>query len=207
VAREAGAAVGADEVLGGQIVGAIRAGDMDGDAVVVVVETGQGVTPTNVHVVFGCPLGKHMDQPALLNGDHEELGVGHRREIQWEARKHRPRSRFRRILGPCERAVQTSMVENTNALAHDAVDPWLRVGAGHRIQDHRPDPRQSQFAGKHEPIRTAARDDDFSHSDHHRMSRLWAGRSRLRPPVQHRARRRRRRWPAGRSRGRPGRRG
>ena len=78
VAREAGAAVGADEVLGGQIVGAVGAGDMDGDAVVVVVETGQGVTPTNVHVVFGCPLGKHMDQPALLNGDHEELGVGHR---------------------------------------------------------------------------------------------------------------------------------
>ena len=58
------------------------------DAVVVLVETGQDVAPTNVRAVFASPLGKHLNKPPLLNGDHEQLGFGHHREIQCKAREH-----------------------------------------------------------------------------------------------------------------------
>ena len=58
-----GATVGADKVLGRQIVGTVQAGDMHRDAVVVLVETGHDVTPTNVHVVFAGPLGEHPNEP------------------------------------------------------------------------------------------------------------------------------------------------
>ena len=78
VACPAGAAVGADEVLGGQIVRAVRPGDMHRHGVVVLVETRQGMTPTNVCVVFAGPLGKHQDEALLLYGDGEQLGVRHR---------------------------------------------------------------------------------------------------------------------------------
>ena len=65
----AGATVGADKVLRRQIVGAIRAGDMYRDAVVVLVETRQSVTPTHVRLVFAGPLGKHLQQaPAVVRG-------------------------------------------------------------------------------------------------------------------------------------------
>ena len=80
------------KVLGRQIVSTFRAVDMYRDAVVVLVETGQRVTPTNVGVVFGGPLGKHLNEPALLDGNHEQLGAGHQREVQREAREHRARS-------------------------------------------------------------------------------------------------------------------
>lgn len=83
-----GATVGADKVLGRQIVGTVRSGDMHRDAVVVLVETGHDVTPTNVRVVFAGPLGKHLNKHPLLNGDHEQLGFGHHREIQCKAREH-----------------------------------------------------------------------------------------------------------------------
>jgi hypothetical protein len=69
------ATVGADEVLRRQIVGTVRAGDMYRDAVIVLVETGQGVTPTNVRAVFGGPFGKHLNESPLLNRDYEQLGV------------------------------------------------------------------------------------------------------------------------------------
>ena len=51
-------------------------------------ETGQEVAPTNVRVVSASPLGKHLNKPPLLNGDHEQLGFGHHREIQCKAREH-----------------------------------------------------------------------------------------------------------------------
>ena len=52
VACLTGATVGADKVLGRQIVSTIRTGDMYRDAVVMLVKTRQGVTPTNVCAVF-----------------------------------------------------------------------------------------------------------------------------------------------------------
>jgi hypothetical protein len=55
------------------------------------------------------------------------------------------------------------VIKNPNPLAHNTVDPRMRVRAGHRIQYHRPDPSQSQFAGQHQTIRTGARDDYVSH--------------------------------------------
>ena len=61
--------VGADKVLGRQIVGTIRAGDMQRDAVVVLVEASQGMTPTYVHLVFAGSVDKHLNEPPLLNRD------------------------------------------------------------------------------------------------------------------------------------------
>ena len=55
------------------------------------------------------------------------------------------------------------MIKNPNPLAHNAVDPRVRVRTGHRIQHHRLDPSQSQFAGQHQPIRAGSRDDDLRH--------------------------------------------
>ena len=88
VACLTGAAVGADKVIGRQIVGTVRSDDMYRDAVVVLVDTGQDVAPTNVRVVSASPLGKHLNKPPLLNGNHEQLGFGHHREIQCKAREH-----------------------------------------------------------------------------------------------------------------------
>lgn len=138
---------------------------MHRDAVVVLIETGQGVTPPNVRLVFAGPFGKHLNEPPLLNGDHEQLGVRHRRKLQREAREHRVRSGFWWFCRPGERAVQTSVIKDPGRLPHDAVDPRLRVGAGRRIQYHRPDPGQSQFAGQHQPIGASPRDDDVNHGD------------------------------------------
>ena len=129
-----GATVGSDKVLRRQVVGTVRSGDMYRDAVVVLVETGQDVTPTNVSVVFAGPLGKHLNKPPLLNGDHEQLRFGHHREIQWKACEHRARSGIWRLCRPGERAVQTSVIKNPNPLAHNAVDSRVRVGARHGIQ-------------------------------------------------------------------------
>ena len=55
------------------------------------------------------------------------------------------------------------MIKNPNPLAHNAVDPRVRVRTGHRIQHHRLDPSQSQFAGQHQPIRAGSRDNDVNH--------------------------------------------
>ena len=58
------------------------------DAVVVLVETRQSVTPTHVRLVFASPLGKHLNKPLLLNGDGEQLRAGNRCEIQRKAPEH-----------------------------------------------------------------------------------------------------------------------
>jgi hypothetical protein len=47
-----------------------------------------------------------------LNRDYEQLGVRHRREVQWKAREHRVRSGFWRVGRPDERAVQTSVIKD-----------------------------------------------------------------------------------------------
>ena len=54
------------------------------------------------------------------------------------------------------------MIKNPNPLAHNAVDPRVRVRTGHRIQHRRLDPSQSQFAGQHQPIRAGSRDNDVN---------------------------------------------
>jgi hypothetical protein len=91
------------------------------------------------------------------------LGVRYRREVQWKAREQRVRSGFWRFCCPGERAVQTSVIKDPGCLAHNAVDPRLRVRAGKRIQHHRPDPGQSQFAGQHQPVWAGPGDDDLNH--------------------------------------------
>lgn len=77
--------VGADKVFRRQIVGTVWAGDMDRDAAVVLVETGQGMTPTNVGLLFAGPFGEHLNEAALLNRDDEQLAAWDRREVQWKA--------------------------------------------------------------------------------------------------------------------------
>ena len=57
------ATVGADEVLGPQIVGTVRPGDMHGDAVFVLIETGHDMAPTDLRVVFLGPLDEHLNSP------------------------------------------------------------------------------------------------------------------------------------------------
>ena len=55
------------------------------------------------------------------------------------------------------------MIKNPGRLAHNAIGPRLRVRPGRRVQHHRPDPGQPQFAGQHQPIRTSACNNDLSH--------------------------------------------
>jgi hypothetical protein len=55
------------------------------------------------------------------------------------------------------------VIKDPGRLAHNAVDPRLRVRAGERIQHHRPDPSQSQFAGQHQPVWAGPGDDDLNH--------------------------------------------
>ena len=57
------AAVGTDRVIGRQVVDTIRACDMDGHAVVVLIESRHSVTPTNIRTVFARPLGEHSTNP------------------------------------------------------------------------------------------------------------------------------------------------
>lgn len=71
----AGAAVGADKVLGRHVVGTVRPVDMNCDAFVLLIETGHGVTPANFRVVSLGPLAKRFNEPLLLNRHDEELGV------------------------------------------------------------------------------------------------------------------------------------
>jgi hypothetical protein len=55
------------------------------------------------------------------------------------------------------------VIKDPGRLAHNAVDPRLRVRAGERIQHHRPDPSQSQFAGQHQSVWAGPGDDDLNH--------------------------------------------
>jgi len=68
----------ADEVLCRQIVGTVRAGDMYRDAVVVLVETDQGVTPRDVRVVFRRPVRQAPERVPVVERDFEQLGVRYR---------------------------------------------------------------------------------------------------------------------------------
>ena len=56
LARRAGAAVGTDQVPSSQLICAVRPGDLYRDAVRVLVEGGEGVTPTDIDVVFAGPV-------------------------------------------------------------------------------------------------------------------------------------------------------
>jgi hypothetical protein len=71
---------------------------------------------------------------------------------------------LRRPIRPGELAVQTSVIEDPSRLTDDAVDPRIRVGAGHRVQHHRPDSSQGKFARKHQSVRTSPGDDDINHN-------------------------------------------
>src|SRR6202012_4086105 len=117
VARFAVATVGADEVLGRQVVGAVGAGDVDRDVVITLFETGQGVTPTDVGGVVVGPSAERLDKALLLYRDDEQLGVRHRRELQWKARKHGVWRWFWRIGRTGERAVQASVIQDPSGLA------------------------------------------------------------------------------------------
>ncbi|GLE52058.1 hypothetical protein ATCCBAA256_16330 [Mycobacterium montefiorense] len=162
-AGHAGTAVGADEVLGPQLIGAVRRVDLHHDAGCVLIETGQCVTPTKIHVVFVGPVRKRLNKLGLLNGQQKRLRVGHQRKIQCEGGEHRPRIEPRRLRGSRECAVQAAMVQDPNPLADDTVGPPQGIRAGHRLQHHRPDPVQGEFTGQHQPVGAATRNDDVNH--------------------------------------------
>jgi hypothetical protein len=162
-ACRAAATVGADEILRRQLVGAVRVGDVDRDTVGVLVEANQPVTPTDIGIVFNGPVGEHLHKPGLLDGKHKGLGIRHQRLIQRKGGEHRTRRALRRLRGPCERVVEAAVVQGPDALADDAVRARLRVGPRHRVQHHRPDTGQSQFAGQHQSIRASACDDNVDH--------------------------------------------
>ena len=105
LAGDTGATVGANQVLGHQLVGTIRTGHLNGDAVVMLIETRQRVPPSNIDVVFAGPLRQHLDQPGLLNRQQEHLGIRRQREIQRKRREHGPRSEPGRPRRPGQRAV------------------------------------------------------------------------------------------------------
>ena len=105
LAGRAGAAVGADEVLGPQVVVAVRPADAHRDAVGVLVEASERVPPAQVDLVLAGPLREHLNQLRLLDGEHEHLRIRHQREIQRKGRKHRARRALRRPLRTRQRAV------------------------------------------------------------------------------------------------------
>jgi hypothetical protein len=121
------------------------------------------MAPTDIAIVFARPLRQDLNKPGLLNGKLERLGVRHHREIQRERREHGARVEAGRLIRTGERTVQPTVVQYPNALSVNAVGSSLWVGAGHRIQHHRPNPGQCQLAGQHQTIRTGARDDDVNH--------------------------------------------
>jgi hypothetical protein len=121
------------------------------------------VTPANIDIVFAGPPGKYLNKPGLLDGEQEQLRISDQRKIQGESRKHRAGVAARRTLRTRECVVQTTMVQDPNPLADNAVGSRLWIGARHRLQHHRADTGQSEFAGHHQPIRTSAGDDDVNH--------------------------------------------
>jgi hypothetical protein len=121
------------------------------------------VTPPNIDVVLAGPLGKYLNKPGLLDREQEHLRILDQRKIQGESRKHRAGVEARRLRRTRECVVQATMVQDPNPLADNAVGSWLWVGARHRLQHHRADTGQSEFAGHHQSIRTSAGDDDVNH--------------------------------------------
>jgi hypothetical protein len=121
------------------------------------------VTPTDIDVVFDGPVRERLNQLGLLNREQEELWVRHQCEIQRKRREHGAWIELRRLRRPGERAVQTTMVEDPNPLADNAVGAPQGIGTGHRLQHHRPDTGQSQFIGQHQSVRAGTGDDDINH--------------------------------------------
>ena len=58
------------------------------------------------------------------------------------------------------------MVQDPNRLSHNAVGARLRIRPRHRVEHHRPDAGQSQFAGYHQSVRAGARDHHINHLAH-----------------------------------------
>ena len=136
---------------------------MDGHAVFVLVEARRSMAPANVCAQLLRALGEELHKSGLLDGDHVILGIRRPRQIQRQSRKHGPRRRLWRFVGPCQGAVETSMVENPNPLAGNPVGARFRVGPRQRVQDGRADSGQSELAGQHQPIGAGAGDDDVIH--------------------------------------------
>src|SRR6185437_3222689 len=109
------------------------------------------------------PLGQNLDQPRLLNRDHEVLRIGHLGQIQRHRREHDPRGRLRGIGRPGYHAVETAVVEQPNRLAGNPIRAPLRVGSGQRLQHDGSDTGQTELVGQHQAVRAGPRDDGVDH--------------------------------------------
>src|SRR6202044_2973281 len=74
-ARLTGTPVRADEVLRGQLIGAIRTVHVHDDTVCVLVESDQSMSPTQIGAVVADSLGQNLYQPGLLDREHEVLRI------------------------------------------------------------------------------------------------------------------------------------
>ena len=136
---------------------------MGGDAVCPLIKTREPVTPANDDAVFAGSLGKNLNEPGLLDGNHERLGIGNSGQIQTHGREHGPRGRLRRFSRAGQNAVEAAMVEDPNPLAGNPIGARFRVRPRQRVQHHRTDPGQPELTGQHQPVGASPGNDNVIH--------------------------------------------